>query len=655
MSEQPGNSNEICPPRADIYAYSLGALSEAEADDVEQHLLACSQCETLLDALEEPSDALIQSLASLPVSSDDEAAYQTLVRQLDATRGASFTVAGGSTWSEFSRPGGESPLDSLPCRLGNYVLEACIGRGAAGAVYRARHVNLDRTVAVKVLDPRKVNDPSAVTRFVQEMKVVGQMEHAHVVRATDAGEADGHYFLVMDYVAGIDAARVLHRNGPLRVNDAAEIVRQAALGLQFAHERGLIHRDVKPSNLLVTVDGEVKLLDLGIATQTASSPTVAPGSVAPIGTLDYMPPEQWGNAADVDVRADVYTLGGTLYKLLAGHLPWRDECPVDRSANSAISISSLREGVPKELERILGRLLSSSPDGRPGSAQEAAHLLEPFTRGADLRALMAPWFPQRERSTAVTIRPRIDQPPRTRRYALIGLAAAGAAALGWRGSWFSEHAHLRRFEERKLIPVAPELLLTFEPKEKLNFQVAGSGQIDVSSQELALVHLGRPVIGSFRFSVGLAQTGWTASSGVFFKGRLTRQGGQARLCFQSIEVRPPDHQLEPGERRLLWCDWEVTRVAGNLRSTRVPLAEVEVRLLPQQREQQLQVTLGRKGLPEVQWNGQQLHEASWRFSREGREQKNLSPKVLPMEFLGRLGVVNALGSTTFLQPKLTYL
>ena len=143
----------------------------------------------------------------------------------------------------------------LPYRLGNYELLVPLGHGANGSVYRARHVPLGRAVAVKLLRPDQDVDATTIERFVQEVRAIGCLDHPHVVRATDAGEMNGLHFLVMEYVPGVDVSTVLLTCGVLSVSDACEIVRHAASGLAYLHEHGFVHRDVKPSNLLLTAAG----------------------------------------------------------------------------------------------------------------------------------------------------------------------------------------------------------------------------------------------------------------------------------------------------------------------------------------------------------------------------------------------------------------
>lgn len=170
----------------------------------------------------------------------------TELSQLDALRNSSKTMGEGST-------------------LGPYQIVRKLGQGGMGAVYEAQHTKLKKTVAVKVLPPEMMRSSVLVTRFEREMEAVGTLDHPHIVRAMDAGEFCGIHFLVMEYVEGSDLSALVNERGTLSVCDACKVIRQAAMGLQHAHEHGLVHRDIKPSNIFVTKAGQVKLLDLGFA------------------------------------------------------------------------------------------------------------------------------------------------------------------------------------------------------------------------------------------------------------------------------------------------------------------------------------------------------------------------------------------------------
>ncbi|MBI1348706.1 protein kinase [bacterium] len=288
--------------------------------------------------------------------------------------------------------------------LGQYQLLEKLGAGGMGTVYRAIHSKLKRVVAIKVLPVERFRSADAVARFEREMQAIGMLHHPNIIAAHDAGELDGRHFLVMEYVDGKDVSDLVSRMGPLPIPEACEIVRQAALGLQHIHEHGLVHRDLKPSNLMLTEPHSateqptVKILDLGLAlldSNLISTERELTSTGQVMGTVDYMAPEQGLDTHSVDIRADLYSLGATLYKLLTGRAPLEDPrynslmkrlIALDREEPPALS--SLRTDCPPALEAIVRRLLSKSPEHRPELPQTLADQLEPFAAGADLRSLM---------------------------------------------------------------------------------------------------------------------------------------------------------------------------------------------------------------------------------------------------------------------------
>jgi serine/threonine protein kinase len=289
-----------------------------------------------------------------------------------------------------------TPADPFPDIPDYQILEE-IGPGGVGVVYRARHLLLDKIVAIKVLRPERVKDPEAVARFRREMKAVGRLQHANIVAAHHAGQTGGRHYLVMEFVAGLSLNEAVRRHGPLPVADACEVARQAALGLQHAHEHGLVHRDVKPGNLRLTPAGQVKVLDLGLAASRCEdlalrTELTASGSF--LGTADYTAPEQWADPRRADIRADLYGLGCTLYHLLAGRPPFgdaeHDTWHKKMRAHEQAPVPPIRKErpeVPEGLAAVLDRLLAKQPGERFRTPAEVARALEPFCAGSGLGGL----------------------------------------------------------------------------------------------------------------------------------------------------------------------------------------------------------------------------------------------------------------------------
>jgi serine/threonine protein kinase len=356
-----------------------------------------------------------------------------------------------------------SAPSELP-HLGPYQLRRRIGGGGMGVVYEAWHTKLHRKVALKTLRSDWMHDPRMVARFHREMAAVGRLNHPNLVRATDADEIDGCHFLIMDFEEGLDLSRVVRNTGPLPVPDACEVARRVALGLDYIHAQGLVHRDVKPSNLMLTDGGEVKVLDLGLALlrEAALAGERSAGGQR-LGTADYMAPEQADDAHGVDIRADLYSLGCALYQLLTGRAPFAgEEDSIKKALAHALApvvpASSARHEVPAELDAVLGRLLAKTPAARFAVPADVARALEPFAAGHDLPAVLARargndqgtppgggvWAdpfavtaPQRVPSPppTATAPPRSTEPPPPRRwptllYILTGVLLLSAAALG---------------------------------------------------------------------------------------------------------------------------------------------------------------------------------------------------------------------------------
>jgi serine/threonine-protein kinase len=315
--------------------------------------------------------------------------------------------------------------------FGNYLLLNKIGEGGMGRVYKARQRNLDRIVALKVLRRECLTNAKIVKRFQREIKILGSLKASpHLVRAFDSDIWDGQHFIEMEYIDGVDLARRVKRNGPLPIVEALDFARQTALGLQDAHEGGLVHRDIKPANLLVTKGGTgsgllprpgtaaaaryphglVKILDLGLARSTEPSEGNLTVTGSLMGTPDFLAPEQARDPSACDIRADLYSLGCTLYYLIAGRIPFprggipekvlqhatyepeplvvvrrqRMEIDAQKSGTRALPESLV---VSPEVETIVRRLMAKRPEDRFATPLEAAEALERVGRRVSEDAL----------------------------------------------------------------------------------------------------------------------------------------------------------------------------------------------------------------------------------------------------------------------------
>ncbi|MGO9466400.1 MAG: serine/threonine-protein kinase [Isosphaeraceae bacterium] len=267
--------------------------------------------------------------------------------------------------------------------VGRYALLDHIGKGARGRVFKARHVLMDRVVALKVILPDLAVKKGAVSRFFREMKIVALLDHPNVVRAIDADVHENCPYIVMEYLQGDDLGHVFARRGPLPPGEVIDYMAQAARGLAHAHEKGVIHRDVKPTNVFLVNTGIVKVLDLGcgelvgMAGQAGNVFDTDEGIV--VGTTDFMSPEQVKDAA-IDARTDLFSLGCTMYRLLTGAYAFpgetREDRLVKRIRKRHVPIADVRPGLPDRLVTIVDRLLAVRPDDRFGSAAEVAEALE---------------------------------------------------------------------------------------------------------------------------------------------------------------------------------------------------------------------------------------------------------------------------------------
>ena len=363
------------PERRKLAEYVSGALAEADSSVVARHLAECPECETTIQQIEAKSDTMLTGLRKPPPNNPyvQEEEFRRAAKQAAALPGAAPAATPG-----VDQPSAVSTKAPTP-KLGPYKLLTKLGEGGMGAVFKAQHEHLEKLVAIKVLPKKAMNDKGAVERFRREMKAVGRLHHPNIVVAFDAGEFQGVHYLVMEYVEGCDLSTLIKKQGPLTLECATSYVLQAARGLAFAHSKGIVHRDIKPANLLVDGEGTVKILDMGLArlddgsgaNAEANQGLTQTGQV--MGTVDYMAPEQAFDTHRADAKADVYSLGCTLYRILTGENAFRGDTVVQKilahRENPIPSLSKLRAESPAALDELHQRMMAKKPEDRPTMAE----------------------------------------------------------------------------------------------------------------------------------------------------------------------------------------------------------------------------------------------------------------------------------------------
>jgi serine/threonine protein kinase len=375
-----------------LQAFAQGkGLSQAELSAIEKHVLACdSCCQFVLQ--EQSADPLVVLAGQTGTAAPTVAPLgaETAIAPSPTASTAELVPAGPAAPAAAGR---DDPAE-LPAGLQSherYRVLRRLGSGGMGTVYQAEHCVMQRLVALKVIRPRYTADPAAVERFQREVHAAARLIHPNIVIAYDAEQASANHFLVMEYIEGNSLAELLKERGPLPVAEACDYVRQAALGLQHAHERGLVHRDVKPDNLMRTAEGTVKVLDFGLAALTAerTEGDALTGARVVMGTPDYVAPEQANDAHTVDGRADVYSLGCTLYELLSGQVPYPGGGLLDKLRRHALEqpepLTRLRPEVPAELAAVVERMMAKDPAVRSLTPARVAAALEPFCQPRHLR------------------------------------------------------------------------------------------------------------------------------------------------------------------------------------------------------------------------------------------------------------------------------
>jgi hypothetical protein len=373
----------ITHPSADtLQAFGLGKIADSLlADTVLQHVEACVECREKVKAIS--GDSFLQGSRRAP--DDSNAPIPT--RQLsDIGRAMQEGEPALTTPPEVLDLPGE--LRGHP----QYEVQRELGRGGMGVVYLAKNKLMARLEVLKVVNKSMLNRPGALERFLREIRSAAQLNHPNIVTAYNAMQLGELLVFAMEYVPGEDLAQIVkHHGGPLPVLNACYYTQQVVLGLQHAYEKEMVHRDIKPHNLILAKKDKkhvVKILDFGLA-KARSEGEVEQGLTGAgqmLGTPDYMAPEQWRDAAHADIRADIYSLGCTLYFLLAGHSPFQGTSLLAiweaHQSREAQPLNELRAEVPAELAKVVAKMMAKDPAQRYQAPLEVAQALLPFFKGA---------------------------------------------------------------------------------------------------------------------------------------------------------------------------------------------------------------------------------------------------------------------------------
>ena len=364
------------PTDRTLQAYGLGQLDAASAESVDRHLEVCADCRQRVTVLSS-SDGSAGRLR------EAQARPATYLDSVPSTEGLSLV---GDAPAAASPP----PASTLPPGLADhpdYEVLRELGQGGMGVVYLAQNTLMGRLEVLKVVSGHLVKRRGILERFLGEIRNAAKLHHPNIVAAYSAQRLGESFVLSMEYVEGFDLARLVKARGPLRVANACNYIHQAAVGLQHAHEHGMVHRDIKPGNLMLTRQGNravVKLLDFGLA-KVQSEGAVDGGLTHEgqmLGTPDYIAPEQISNARCADIRADIYSLGCTLYYLLTGKPPFQGNSLYDilqaHHSMDATPLNQVRPDVPVQVAAIVAKMMAKEPERRFQEPREVALALKPF-------------------------------------------------------------------------------------------------------------------------------------------------------------------------------------------------------------------------------------------------------------------------------------
>jgi serine/threonine protein kinase len=379
-------SGSAHPSDQTLRAYGIGKLYGALADSVHSHLDVCTDCRQRVAELSD--DTFLGRLRGARVPGESAMPVGPSPAGMSSTEGTIGSVA-------------PLPASSVPSGLAehpDYEILGELGRGGMGVVYLAQNKLMGRNEVLKVVSRDLMSRRGVLNRFLREIRNAAQLHHTNIVTAYSAIRAGENMVFAMEYVEGYDLSQLVKGRGPLPVALACNFIHQAALGLQYAHEKGMVHRDIKPSNLILARDGNkpvVKVLDFGLAKVTRERPV--DGSLTHegqmLGTPDYIAPEQSLNATKADIRADIYSLGCTLYYLLSGGPPFTGSSLYEilqaHHSMEARPLNLVRPEVPWELAAVVGKMMAKEPARRYQTPGDVAQALKPFFKPAEA-VLVAP-------------------------------------------------------------------------------------------------------------------------------------------------------------------------------------------------------------------------------------------------------------------------